>query len=94
VRIALLIINARGLAKLASRGISPSEVEQVRRNGPYVPANPHPRVPDSRLMIGPTDGGRMLTLVIQPDANDPGAWHVMTGWPSTTRERNAYQRNA
>lgn len=89
--IAVLVLNARAAAKLAARGIAASEVEQVRRNGPYVPRNPHPRVPRSRLMIGETDGGRTLTVVIQPDAGDDSAWHVMTGWQASRRERDTYR---
>jgi hypothetical protein len=89
--IAVLVLNARATSKLAARGIDASEVEQVRRNGPYVPRNPHPRVPGSRLMIGETDGGRTLTVVIQPDADDPSAWHVMTGWRASPRERDTYR---
>jgi hypothetical protein len=89
--IAVLVLNARAASKLAARGIHASEVEQVRRNGPYVPRNPHPRVPGSRLMIGETDGGRTLTVVIQPDADDASAWHVMTGWQASPRERDTYR---
>lgn len=89
--IVLLIVNARAASKLAARGIALSEIEQVRRNGPYTTRNPHPRVPGSRLMIGDTDGGRTLTLVIQPDADDASAWHVMTGWQSSPRERDTYR---
>jgi hypothetical protein len=91
VLIALLVVNARAASKLTARGIAASEIEQVRRNGPYVTRNPQPRVAGSRLMIGETDGGRTLTVVIQPDADDASAWHVMTGWQSSPRERDTYR---
>lgn len=90
--IALLVINTRAASKLAARGIALSEVEQVRRNGPYITRNPHPRVPGSRLMIGETDGGRTLTVVIQPDTDNSSTWHVMTGWQSNPRERDTYRK--
>jgi hypothetical protein len=91
VLIALLVVNTRAASKLAARRIALSEVEQVRRNGPYITRNPHPRVPRSRLMIGVTDGGRTLTVVIQPDTDDASTWHVMTGWQASPRERNTYR---
>jgi hypothetical protein len=43
--------------------------------------------PDKRLLlIGRTDGGRPLTLVIERTA-DPTTWLVVTGWGSTQAER-------
>jgi hypothetical protein len=37
-------------------------------------------------MIGATDGGRTLTLVIE-QTPDPATWLVVTGWGSTAAER-------
>lgn len=50
----------------------------------------NPRSPQAgtrRLMIGRTDGGRFLTLVIE-QTTEPTSWLVVTGWPSTDTERN------
>jgi hypothetical protein len=91
VFIAALIVNATAAAKLAARAIAVTEARELVANGPLVTSNPHPRVPGSRLMIGLTNGDRMLTIVIQPDATDDAVWHVMTGWPSTEREVEAYR---
>ena len=38
------------------------------------------------LLIGHTDGGRALTLVIERTL-DPTTWLIVTGWPATERER-------
>jgi len=38
------------------------------------------------LLIGHTDGGRALTLVIERTV-DPTTWLIVTGWPATERER-------
>lgn len=92
--IAELIFNREAIEKLARRRISVREVGQLPANGPLVTRNPVPRVPGSRLMIGLTDGGRTLTIVIQPDVADAGAWHVMTGWDSTPREAAAFRRRS
>jgi hypothetical protein len=76
--------------KLARRDIRSDELEQLRRNGPIAVRNPHPRHRTSRLLIGPTDGGRLLTLVIEPDLADEAVWHVRTGWDASKRERKLY----
>lgn len=33
-------------------------------------------------MIGHTDGGRILTLVVE-QTNDPTTWLIVTGWTAT-----------
>jgi len=38
------------------------------------------------MLIGQTDGGRVLTLVIERTL-DPTTWLIVTGWPATDRER-------
>ncbi len=40
-----LVVNDVAVVKLATRGITGDEVDQVVRNGPYIRANPEPRVP-------------------------------------------------
>lgn len=88
-----LHVNPTARHKLAARSISTDELEQLLANRPYVTPNPHPRVVGSRLLIGPTDGGRVLTVVIQPDRADPALWHVMTGWPASRREIVLFRRH-
>ncbi len=39
-----------------------------------------------RLLIGRTDGGRSLTLVIEQTL-DPTTWLIVTGWEATDSER-------
>ena len=56
--------------KLAAHGITPDEVRQVNDGDRIVIANPRPRVPGSVLLIGPTNGGRVLTVVLNPDELD------------------------
>ena len=85
--IALLVINESAEAKLNARGITGEEAQELLVNPAVVTRNPHPRVLGSRMLIGRTDGGRVLTLVIQPDEDDPAVRHVMTGWDATATER-------
>jgi hypothetical protein len=39
-----------------------------------------------RLLIGHTDGGRALTLVVEPTV-EPTTWLAITGWTATRVER-------
>ncbi len=55
-------------------------------------ANPRPRVDGSILMIGPTHGGRIVTVVLNPDAAADAAWHVRTAW-GATKAQIRYQRD-
>lgn len=89
-----LVINDLAASKLASRGIADVEVEQVIAHGPYVRDNPEPRVLGSKIVVGPTDAARFLTLILQPDEDSPSRWHVMTGWPSSARQIAAYHRSS
>lgn len=86
-----LLAITEAVRKLGSRSISIGEAQQLldnryvivrnRRRGP----GPEPSVA-RRLLIGRTDGGRVLTLVVER-TQDPGTWLLITGWESTARER-------
>jgi uncharacterized DUF497 family protein len=61
--------------KLGTRGISTSEAEQLPRNRYAMLRNPRSIDGESerRLLVGRTNGGRMLTLVIERTLDqDPG----------------------
>jgi hypothetical protein len=60
-------------------------VEQVLRNANVTVRNPGAGDAGRRLLIGRTDGGRTLTLVVEPTI-EPSAWLVIAGWTSE-RER-------
>ena len=60
--IAVLLFSETTVAKLASHRITPEEVRQVSDGDRIVIRNPRPRVAGSVLMIGPTHGGRLLTV--------------------------------
>jgi hypothetical protein len=52
--------------------------------------NPHD--PERRrFLIGSTDGGRALTLVIEQTV-DPTTWLIVTGWDATAAERRILNR--
>lgn len=87
-----LLATDVALGKLGRRGISAEDVRALPRNGHAIVRNPRARGPRSRrLLIGRTDGGRVLTLVIERTV-DPTTWLIVTGWSSTQAERKVLDR--
>lgn len=85
-----LVATERALDKLGARSISADEPAQLPRNRHVVVRNP--RDPGRRrFLIGSTDGGRVLTLVIEQTA-DPTTWLIVTGWSATPAERTILSR--
>ena len=85
-----LVPPDRALAKFAARSISFREATQLPGNRHVVVRNPSD--PERRrLLIGATDGGRVLTLVIEQTA-DPTTWLLVTGWSATLAERRILNR--
>jgi hypothetical protein len=83
-----LLATDVALDKLGARTIAAEEAEQPPRNRHLLVGNPRGGGgPDKRrLLIGRTDGGRSLTLVIERTV-DPTTWLIVTGWASTQAER-------
>ncbi|HEV7775065.1 MAG TPA: DUF4258 domain-containing protein [Conexibacter sp.] len=74
-----LLLTEAAIDKLGARGISIEEIHQLARNANVTVRNPHSDPPDKRrLMIGRTDGGRALTLVVER-TSDPTTWLTVTG---------------
>jgi hypothetical protein len=86
--IAQLLATDAARGKLGARSISTAEAEQLPRNRHATMRNPRSRGQegDRLLLIGHTDGGRALTLVLERTI-DPTSWLVVTGWEATERER-------
>jgi uncharacterized DUF497 family protein len=85
--IAELLVTDVATDKLGSRGIAFHDARQIPRNAHVIVRNPHETsLGRRRLLIGRTDGGRTLTLVIEQTA-DPTTWLIVTGWDSSRRER-------
>lgn len=83
-----LLATEVALDKLAARRISADEAGQLSRNRHVTVRNPRAGSEPGkrRLMIGRTDGGRVLTLVIERTV-EPTTWLIVTGWSSTDTER-------
>lgn len=86
-----LLASDAALDKLGARGISDDEADQLPRNRHVTVENvrgsgERHQPPERRLLIGETDGGRVLTFVIEATV-DPESWLIVTGWDATTAER-------
>ena len=92
-RVHQLLVTDVALDKLGARQIAAVDAEQLLRNPHVIVRNPRsPADPGKRrLLIGRTDGGRALTLVIERTA-DPESWLIVTGWSSTASERTMFER--
>ena len=85
-----LVFTRRALEKLGARSISAEEATQLPGDRHVIVRNP--RDPGRRrFLIGSTDGGRVLTLVIEQTA-DATTWLVVTGWSATLAERRILRR--
>jgi uncharacterized DUF497 family protein len=85
ITIYFLEFDDHNVEHLARHAIAPEEIEQLTGN-PYVTAR-NPRVAENRIfMIGRTDGGRMLTIVLEA-THDDATWRPITGWDATPAER-------
>jgi hypothetical protein len=82
-----LLLTEAALDKRGARTISADEFGQLLRNAYVVVRNPRaPTLGSRRLLIGRTNGGRCLTLVIEQTV-EPTTWLTITGWESTEIER-------
>jgi uncharacterized DUF497 family protein len=86
--IARLLATDAARVKLGARGISTAEAEQLPRNRHATLRNRRGggKEGDRLLLIGRTNGGRVLTLVLERTV-DPTTLLIVTGWEATERER-------
>jgi hypothetical protein len=86
-----LLATAAAAEKLGVRAILIEEAQQLLNNRYVILRNPargrrRGHRPARRLVIGRTDGGRALTLVVER-TREPTTWLIVTGWEATARER-------
>jgi hypothetical protein len=93
IRVSHLDASDVARMKLGARGISVAEARQIPHN--RYETGPNPQEPRSdgrrRMLVGQTDGGRVLTLVIERTP-DPNSWVIVTGWTASPRERKVLMR--
>lgn len=91
ISIYFLQFDDTNIEHLARHGIVPEEVEQITGNE-YVTARNRRDSQNRICMIGRTDGGRMLTVVLEATYDD-GIWRPITGWNATSAERGILNSN-
>jgi hypothetical protein len=87
-RVSKLLTTEVSERKLGDRGISTGEADQIVNNHYETKPNPRGHGGERRriYLIGFTDGGRAVTLVIE-ETPDPTTWMIVTGWAANKRER-------
>jgi hypothetical protein len=92
VRVSELLAPDAAAEKLSAHGISVTEARQLPRNTHLTMRNKRGaqrgrrKLRERCLLIGNTDGGRTLTLVIE-QTNDPTSWLIVTGWRTPNKRR-------
>ena len=82
-----LIWDAGNVAHIARHDVSQEEVEEVCE-GEFI----HRETYKGRLLIiGPTQTGRILAIVLAPEGED--VYYVVTARPADRRERRDYGRD-
>lgn len=88
--VSTLIVDEHNLAEMARHGVSAAEVVQVI-------ANRHVTAPNARgeassiLLIGESDGGRLLTIPLAP-TDDPTTWRRATAFDASRHQRAVFRR--
>lgn len=86
MRISELLETPAAIDKLGARGISTDDVRQLTMNRHRILHNPSGDRPDRRLLVGRTNGGRFLTVIVE-ETVDETTWLIVTAWVSADRER-------
>lgn len=80
-----LIWDSWNVSHIARHQVSPEEVEQVCHNDPFSDTGKKGRI----RLIGPTDGGRMLSIILDPE-EEAGVYYPVTARPASRKERRYY----
>jgi hypothetical protein len=80
-----LLFTEAAIDKLGARGISEADARMLPRNRHVVARSSSVRR-GRRLLVGHDDGGRVLTLIVEPTL-EPTTWLAVTGWEATPLER-------
>lgn len=85
-----LIFDGHNEREMARHGVLSDEVEQLMSNRNRVVRNPRGER-GSVLLIGETDGGRLLTVPLAP-TDDPTTWRPATAFDAGRHHRTLFDR--
>jgi uncharacterized DUF497 family protein len=85
-----LIFDEHNEREMARHGVTADEVDELKWNRKVFSDNPRGE-PGSMLLIGKTNGGRLLTVPLAP-TDDPTAWRPATAFDSSRHHRALFDR--
>ena len=86
VSVRRLVWDPGNVAHIARHGVSPEEVDHVCQ-GEHIGRDAYG---GRLLLIGPTDAGRLLAIVLEPLGEE--AYYPVTARPASRKERRIYER--
>jgi hypothetical protein len=89
-RVSVLVLDEHNLAEMSRHAVAATEVVQVIANRHITAPNSRGE-PGSILLIGETDGGRLLTIPLAP-TDDPTAWRPATAFEASRHQRAVFRR--
>jgi hypothetical protein len=89
VRVTDLEFDAWNEAEFDRHGVGEREIRQVLDNEPVFFRNKRPHAAQL-VMVGPTLGGRLLTVPLAPTTRE-GVWRPATAWDASDGERARYR---
>jgi hypothetical protein len=89
-RVSALILDEHNLAEMARHGVSGAEVVQLIANRHITGPNRRGE-PGSIVLIGETDGGRVLTVPLAP-TDEPATWRAATAFDASRHQRTIFRR--
>jgi hypothetical protein len=88
--VADLIFDGHNEREMARHGVVRFEVEQLTSNRKTISDNPRGEI-GSVLLIGETNGGRLLTVPLAP-TDDPTTWRPATAFDASRYHRSLFDR--
>lgn len=90
LRVEEIVLDDWASEELWKHGIRPGQIFQMLENRHILLRNKRRRRATHRL-VGPDGSGLLLTVCITPLNRRRTKWEVVTGWPSTTGEKQLYE---
>ena len=81
-----LVWDPWNVAHIARHGVTPDEAEEVCHGAPVTSTTHHDRL----RVIGPTQAGRMLTVILDSEPDQVDVYYPVSARPASRKERRRY----
>ena len=88
--VSVLSFDEHNEREMARHGVTWDEVDALKWNRNILLRNPRGE-PGSALLVGETDGGRLLTVPLAP-TDDPTTWRPATAFDAGRHHRTLFDR--